>query len=133
MQSARYSCQILTKPEFPLQIFENSPNFMKIRPVGAVLFHADGRTDMTKLIVAFRSFANAPDNAMVGLSVLLYRHFIWVPSITILCGLAKDSHTDQRMLGILKCSCALKVLCTLLVILSCLVDLYMVDNAASYD
>jgi hypothetical protein len=35
-------------------------NFMKIRPVGAELFHADGRTDMTKLIVAFRSFADAP-------------------------------------------------------------------------
>ena len=33
---------------------------MKIRPVGAVFFHTDGRTDMTKLIVAFRSFANAP-------------------------------------------------------------------------
>jgi hypothetical protein len=28
-------------------------DFMKIRPVGAELFHADGRTDMTKLIVAF--------------------------------------------------------------------------------
>ena len=33
---------------------------MKIRHVGAKLFHADGRTDMTKLIVAFRNFANAP-------------------------------------------------------------------------
>ena len=30
--------------------------------MGAVLFHADGRTDMTKLIVAFRSFANASEN-----------------------------------------------------------------------
>jgi len=29
-------------------------NFMKILPVGAELFHADGWTDMTKLIVAFR-------------------------------------------------------------------------------
>jgi len=33
---------------------------MKIRPVGVELFHVDGRTDMTKLIVAFRNFANAP-------------------------------------------------------------------------
>jgi hypothetical protein len=33
--------------------------FMKIRPVGTELFHAEGRTDM-KLIVAFRNFANAP-------------------------------------------------------------------------
>jgi len=33
---------------------------MKIRQVGAELFHADGWTDMKKLIVAFRNFANAP-------------------------------------------------------------------------
>ena len=33
---------------------------MKIRPVGAELFHPDGQTDMTKVIVAFRYFANAP-------------------------------------------------------------------------
>jgi hypothetical protein len=35
---------------------------MKIHPVGAALFHADGRTDMTKLIVAFRNSANATKN-----------------------------------------------------------------------
>jgi len=41
-------------------------NFMKIRPVGAELFHTDGRTygdwqaDMRKLIVAFRNFVNSP-------------------------------------------------------------------------
>ena len=42
--------------------------FIYIRPVGAELLHADGRmdgrtdrqTDMMKLIVAFRKFANAP-------------------------------------------------------------------------
>jgi len=37
---------------------------MKIRPVGAELFHADGQTDrqadMTTLTVAFRNFACAP-------------------------------------------------------------------------
>jgi len=37
---------------------------MKIRPVGAELFHVDGRsdrqTDITKLTVAFRNFANTP-------------------------------------------------------------------------
>ena len=32
---------------------------MKIRPVGAELFHADGQTDMTKLIVACRNVSNA--------------------------------------------------------------------------
>jgi len=33
---------------------------MKIRPVGAELFHADGQTDMTKLTIAFRNFAKTP-------------------------------------------------------------------------
>ena len=42
-------------------------NFTKIRPVGAELFDADGgtgdrQTDMMKLIVDFRNFANAPKN-----------------------------------------------------------------------
>ena len=36
-------------------------NFMKIRPVRAKLFHADWQmTVLTKLIIAFRNFANAP-------------------------------------------------------------------------
>jgi hypothetical protein len=35
-------------------------NFMKIRPVGAELFHVDGQINMTKLTVAFHNFANAP-------------------------------------------------------------------------
>jgi hypothetical protein len=34
---------------------------MKIPPVGAELFYADGWTDM-KLVVAFRNSANAPKN-----------------------------------------------------------------------
>jgi hypothetical protein len=33
--------------------------------MGAELFHADRRTDMTKLVVAFRNFANAPKNCVV--------------------------------------------------------------------
>jgi len=41
--------------------------FMKIRLVGPELFHADGRTDMTKLIVAFRNFANTPNNSQYTL------------------------------------------------------------------
>ena len=35
---------------------------MKIRLMGAELFHADRRTDMTKVIVVFRNFANSPIN-----------------------------------------------------------------------
>ena len=40
------------------------PNFMKIRPVGAELLHADGQTNSQtdmKLIVVFRSFRKAPN------------------------------------------------------------------------
>jgi len=33
---------------------------MKIRPVGAELFHADGRTDVMKLIVVFLNVSKAP-------------------------------------------------------------------------
>ena len=36
---------------------------MKIRPVRAELFHADGQTDMTKVKVVFRNFANEAKNA----------------------------------------------------------------------
>jgi hypothetical protein len=39
-------------------------NVTKILPVGIELFLADGRTDMKKLIVAFRNFANAPKNGL---------------------------------------------------------------------
>jgi hypothetical protein len=42
---------------------------MKIRPVGAEVFHADGQkdrqTDTTELIVTFRNFANAPKRAQL--------------------------------------------------------------------
>jgi len=34
-------------------------NFVKILSVGTGLLYADGQTDMTKLTVAFRNFANA--------------------------------------------------------------------------
>ena len=43
-------------------------NFMQIRPVGAELFYADGRTDMAKLIFALRSFTNEPKNKQITYS-----------------------------------------------------------------
>jgi len=58
------------KPEFSRQIFKNTQilNFMKILPVGAEFIpcgrtnvEADGRTDMTKLTVAFRYYAKAQE------------------------------------------------------------------------
>jgi hypothetical protein len=41
-------------------------NFTKIRAVGIKLLLADGQTDMTKLIVVFRNFANAPKGDITG-------------------------------------------------------------------
>ena len=37
-------------------------SFIKILRVGSELFHEDGQTDMTKLLVAFRNFVNMPEN-----------------------------------------------------------------------
>jgi hypothetical protein len=51
-----------------------SSNFIKIRPLGAELFHADGQTDITKLTGAFRNFGNAPKNVQ---AVLLTEESTW--------------------------------------------------------
>jgi len=58
----RYYCPILMEFEFSRQISEKYSNTMKISPVVDKFFHhadrwTEGRTNMTKLIVAFRSFA----------------------------------------------------------------------------
>ena len=61
------------KLEFSRQIFKKAQisNLIKIRPVGAELFHAGGRTDrrtdMTKLTIAFRNFANTIQNNKRGI------------------------------------------------------------------
>jgi hypothetical protein len=64
MRSTRYACQFLMKPEFSRQtsVKNETSNIMKIRSVGADLFHADGQTYMTKIIAPFRNFANATKN-----------------------------------------------------------------------
>jgi len=53
---------------------------MKIRPVGAELFHAerrmDGQTEMTELIGTFRNFAYAPKMSAIF-------HMFMVPFIII--------------------------------------------------
>ena len=43
---------------------KNTPisNFIKILLMETKLYHADGWTDMSKLIVAFRNFVNGPKN-----------------------------------------------------------------------
>jgi hypothetical protein len=50
------------KLEFSWQILEETQisSFIKIRPLGAELFHVAGQTDMTKVIAAFRNFSNVP-------------------------------------------------------------------------
>ena len=40
--------------------------FMKIRLVGVEVFRADGHRDMARLMIAFRSFANAPKNLPIN-------------------------------------------------------------------
>jgi len=53
-----------------MQIFEKywNANLIRVYPVAAELFHADGQTDTTKLIVFFRNFANAPGLRSIGVS-----------------------------------------------------------------
>jgi len=67
MYSTWYSCQILMKLEFSRQIVEKYSDFKfhKNPSIGSRVFHADGRTDMTKLIVTFRNFANAPKKTQI--------------------------------------------------------------------
>jgi hypothetical protein len=73
MYSNGYYCQILTEPEFSRQIkkkyfdikfYENSSSGSRIVPCGRrdgqKGRQTDRQTDMTELIVAFRTFANAP-------------------------------------------------------------------------
>ena len=65
MESALYSCPILMKLEYSRQILEKSSNtkFHENPSSGSRVFpcgRTEGRTDMRKLIVAFRNFVNAP-------------------------------------------------------------------------
>ena len=58
-----------------LDRFSQNPqtsNFMKISPVRAELFQAEGQTDMTKLVVAFRSFAKGPKTTQEWVNVCMY-------------------------------------------------------------
>jgi hypothetical protein len=51
-------------------VFQNNIqmlNFIKIRPVEADLFHAEGRTDLMKQVVAFHCFTKAPKQEQIQL------------------------------------------------------------------
>jgi hypothetical protein len=56
-------------------------NFIKVLPVGTELFHADRRTDMTKLTLAFGTFATAIKNSNV---IAIFSLFAIVVAIRIL-------------------------------------------------
>jgi hypothetical protein len=64
MESTRYVCLILIKPEFCRQIFEKKKRshikFHQNTSMVAELFHAGRGTDI-KLIIDFRNFANVPN------------------------------------------------------------------------
>ena len=68
MSDIKETCTFSTDFRKNIQI----SNVMKIRTVGAGLFHAnrrmDGRTDMTKLTVSARKFVKAPKNASKNLT-----------------------------------------------------------------
>jgi hypothetical protein len=71
------------KLEFSRYIFEKNTaklHFVTNRPVEADLFHADRRserqTDMTKLTVAFRNFANTPKNETLVRNLRLLDYFL---------------------------------------------------------
>ena len=79
----RFSCEvsltllIFKKTEFSGQSLEKS-NFIKIRPVGADLFHVDRTdrgTDMTKISVSFRNYSKVPTQSIVSQTPLLFQPF----------------------------------------------------------
>ena len=66
------------KFEFFSTVLKNTQiqNFMKIRPLGAELFHADGQTNMKKPTVIFHNFAKAPKDAKFQLVLSSQDNFI---------------------------------------------------------
>ena len=71
MQGARYSCRILIKLKCSRQISEkycnikfseNPSSGSRVVPCGRVDRQTDRQTDMTKVTVAVRKFANVPKN-----------------------------------------------------------------------
>jgi len=71
-------------------------NFMEICPAVSVLIHAGGqtdeRTDLTKLIVAFRNYVNAPKNTRY--TTVTFKMFIRVPT--------KTNKNQQQIIGVMK-------------------------------
>ena len=74
MYSIRYFCYILMKLELSRKFFEKYSNIKfnenlfngsRVVPCGQKGEQTDRQTDMTKLIVAFRNFANSHENTIL--------------------------------------------------------------------
>ena len=110
---ARYSCQILVILQFSRHIFEKCFN-IKFRenpssgsrcvPCG----RKGGRTDMTKLIFAFRNFANTPkrtlsktDTIWASIKHLLSSHYgqkhMWVTEPASIIRKMDESYSDSSI------------------------------------
>ena len=92
-----YSSQIFTETwifstEFSKNIQISS--LIKIHPVAVELFHADRRTDMIKLIVAFCDFANAPNYIIRRNSTRSY-----LSLITVYWAYSSDTTVTPHTLG----------------------------------
>ena len=74
------------------------PNLMKILPVGAELFHADGRRENTKLVVAFHNFAKVPIKVIAR--ALITKIKIWKSQIV--CMRTGHTHTFTHTNTILR-------------------------------
>jgi hypothetical protein len=79
-------------------------SFTKIRPEVAELYHANGQTDMIKLVVPLRNFEKAPkndtkQNSLFWRSSLLLRrcnHFAYVTTGTLHSGLVRVMNEDKK-------------------------------------
>jgi hypothetical protein len=58
-------------------------SLIKVHTVGAELFQVERRTDMAKLIVAFRSFVNVPKNDFM----------LW--SYSVQCNMCISAHSQK--------------------------------------
>jgi hypothetical protein len=70
---------------------------LKIRPVGTELFHTDAGTDITRLLIGFRDFANAPKSDATIQTPTILRCFVKIHSGHLLTqphGNGKDLTTN---------------------------------------
>ena len=86
-------------------------NLKKIRPVGAELFNTFGRTDMKKLMVAFRTFTKAPNDSVQ--KQYFSPPVLWSYSPLVLNFITYSHHHHhhhvQEGLGLIPVPCILKM------------------------